>query len=93
MKFNVFQLSRVGGRKNNEDRMGYCYTRDAALFVLADGMGGHNDGEIAAQLALQSMASQFQQQARPTIKNPSDFLADSLLTAHHQILRYAGDRG
>lgn len=93
MKFNVFQLSRIGGRKNNEDRMGYCYTRDAALFVLADGMGGHNHGEVAAQLALQTMASQFQQRARPIIKEPTDFLADGLLTAHHQILRYTGDKG
>lgn len=73
MKFNVFQLSRKGGRKNNEDRMGYCYTRDAALFVLADGMGGHTEGEVAAQLALQTMASLFQRQAKPTIKRPSDF--------------------
>ena len=93
MKFNVFQLSRKGGRKNNEDRMGYCYTRDAALFVLADGMGGHTEGEVAAQLALQTMASLFQRQAKPTIKKPSDFLSDGLLAAHHQILRYAGEKG
>ena len=93
MKFNVFQLSRKGGRKNNEDRMGYCYTRDAALFVLADGMGGHAEGEVAAQLALQTMASLFQRQAKPTIKKPSDFLSDGLLAAHHQILRYAGEKG
>ena len=93
MKFNVFQLSRKGGRKNNEDRMGYCYTRDAALFVLADGMGGHAEGEVAAQLALQTMAAQFQQQAQPTIKKPADFLSDSLLAAHHRIVRYAGEKG
>lgn len=93
MKFNVFQLSRKGGRKNNEDRMGYCYTRDAALFVLADGMGGHAEGEVAAQLALQTMATQFQQQAQPTIKKPADFLSDSLLAAHHRIVRYAGKKG
>ena len=93
MKFNVFQLSRKGGRKNNEDRMGYCYTRDAALFVLADGMGGHAEGEVAAQLALQTMATQFQQQAQPTIKKPADFLSDSLLAAHHRIVRYAGEKG
>ena len=51
MKFSVFQLSRKGGREKNEDRMGYCYTREAGLFVLADGMGGHPDGEVAAQIA------------------------------------------
>ena len=57
MKFSVFQLSRLGGREKNEDRMGYCYTRDAALFVLADGMGGHPDGEVAAQIALQVLSA------------------------------------
>ena len=41
MKFSVFQVSRKGGRLKNEDRMGYCYTRDSGLFALADGMGGH----------------------------------------------------
>ena len=39
MKFSVFQVSRKGGRLKNEDRMGYCYTRESGLFVLADGMG------------------------------------------------------
>jgi serine/threonine protein phosphatase PrpC len=62
MKFSVFQLSRIGGREKNEDRMGYCYTRDAGLFVLADGMGGHPDGEVAAQIALQTFSRQFQRQ-------------------------------
>ena len=38
MKFSLFQISRRGGREKNEDRMGYCYTRESGLFVLADGM-------------------------------------------------------
>jgi hypothetical protein len=28
MRFSVYQVSRKGGREKNEDRMGYCYTRD-----------------------------------------------------------------
>jgi PPM family protein phosphatase len=67
MKFSVFQVSRRGGRVKNEDRMGYCYTRESGLFVLADGMGGHPDGEVAAQLALQTMSASFQKAARPTV--------------------------
>ena len=52
MKFSVFQVSRRGGRECNEDRMGYCYTREAGLFLLADGMGGYNAGEIASAMAV-----------------------------------------
>ena len=51
MKFSVFQISRKGGRSRNEDRMGYCYTRDAALFLLADGMGGHAAGDVVLALS------------------------------------------
>lgn len=93
MKFSVFQLSRRGGREKNEDRMGYCYTREAALFVLADGMGGHPDGEVAAQIALQSMSALFQREAKPQLPSPPAFLSSSLLAAHHQIIRYASERG
>ncbi|MDR3065958.1 MULTISPECIES: PP2C family protein-serine/threonine phosphatase [Comamonas] len=93
MKFSVFQLSRRGGRALNEDRMGYCYTREAALFVLADGMGGHPDGEVAAQIALQVVSTLFQQKARPQLEEPAQFLEEALLLAHRQILRYASGKG
>lgn len=92
MKFNVFQLSRRGGRPVNEDRMGYCYTREAALFLLADGMGGHAHGEVAAQLALQSIAAQFQREATQMLADIPGFLASSLLTAHRHIARYAQEK-
>jgi hypothetical protein len=66
MKFSVFQVSRKGGRQLNEDRMGYSYTRATrACCVLADGMGGHPEGEVAAQLALQAMSALYQKQANP----------------------------
>jgi len=92
MKFSVFQVSRKGGRKNNEDRMGYCYTRASAVFVLADGMGGHPDGEVAAQMALQSVATLFQKEAKPELADVSAFLTDAVLAAHRQILRYGLDQ-
>lgn len=93
MKFSVFQISRRGGREKNEDRMGYCYTREAGLFVLADGMGGHPEGEVAAQIALQTIAARFQRQAKPGLADVPEFLSSALLAAHHQILRYASDKG
>ena len=93
MKFSVFQVSRKGGRAKNEDRMGYCYTRESGLFVLADGMGGHPDGEIAAQLALQTISALYQKEARPLIKDTTEFLSLALMAAHHQIIRYASEKG
>lgn len=93
MRFSVYQVSRKGGRETNEDRMGYCYTRNAGLFLLADGMGGHPEGEIAAQLSLQVIAALFQKEARPEIADPRAFLASAVLAAHRQILRYAADKG
>ncbi|MCX7256672.1 MAG: protein phosphatase 2C domain-containing protein [Polaromonas sp.] len=93
MKFSVFQLSRIGGRGKNEDRMGYCYTRESGLFVLADGMGGHPEGEVASQLALETVSALYQRQARPIIQDPAEFLARALMAAHQQIVRYATAKG
>lgn len=92
MKFSVFQVSRRGGREKNEDRMGYCYTRESGLFVLADGMGGHPDGEVAAQLALQTVSSLHQKQALPQLPQVRDFLTHAVMAAHRCILRHASDR-
>lgn len=93
MRFNIFQVSRRGGREKNEDRMGYCYTREAGLFALADGMGGHPEGEVAAQLALQTLAALFQRQAKPRLADAARYLQDAVLIAHQQLLRYAADKG
>src|SRR5690242_18377517 len=93
MKFSVFQISRKGGREKNEDRMGYCYTRESGLFVLADGMGGHPEGEVAAQLALQTISALYQKEARPIVGDVTEFLSASLMAAHHQIIRYASEKG
>jgi len=93
VRFGIYQVSRRGGREKNEDRMGYCYTRDAVLFALADGMGGHPEGEVAAQIALQTVASMFQRDAKPVLDDPNRFLEDAILVAHQQLLRYGQDKG
>ncbi len=88
MRFSVYQESHIGGRRNNQDRMGYSFTRDALLLVLADGMGGHIQGEMAATIALQTIGSLFQQNAKPYVKKPEKFLEDSFFAAHREIHRY-----
>jgi serine/threonine protein phosphatase PrpC len=92
MRFSVYQISRRGGREKNEDRMGYCYTRDSGLFALADGMGGHPEGEVASQLSLQTLAGAFQNEAKPTLKDVRRFLNEAVLAGHHALLRYATER-
>lgn len=92
MKFSVYQVSRRGARTTNQDRMGYCYTRDSALFALADGLGGHPRGEVAAHLALQTIANIFQREARPALRDPQEFLRRSIFRAHEQIQRYAQEQ-
>ncbi len=50
--------------------MGYLYTRDSMLILVADGMGGHARGEVASQLTLQTLASIYQRDAKPLLHRP-----------------------
>lgn len=93
MKFTIFQESRLGARRNNEDRTAYSYSRETLLMLVADGMGGHRHGEVAAQLAVRSIAREFERAARPRLEEPEDFLIDAVRGAHHAILDFALDRG
>jgi len=88
MRFTIYQDSRQGGRGNNEDRTTYCYSREALLMVVADGMGGHHHGEIASQIAVQTLADSFQREARPALADPFRFLQKGLTNAHDAILDY-----
>lgn len=88
MRFSIFQDSDVGGRSINQDRMGYCFSRESLLMVLADGMGGHLRGEIAAQIAMQTVASMFQQMAVPRLRDPVAFIEQSFHASHRELHRY-----
>ncbi len=89
MKYVVYQASRRGGRPVNEDRVAYAYTSDALFMVVADGMGGHNHGQIAAQMLVQTMVSLFQARAIPRLPNLQGFLLDGIYAAHDAINEYA----
>ncbi|MBS4098989.1 MAG: serine/threonine-protein phosphatase [Sulfuricella sp.] len=89
MKFSISQASRQGARRYNQDRLAYAYGRDSLLMVVADGMGGHFHGELAAQIAVQLVTDAFQKHADPTLDAPLDFLHDSLIAAHNGINDYS----
>lgn len=91
MRFSVYQESRKGARKSNQDRMGYLYTRDSMLLMVADGMGGHARGEVAAQTTLQTMASIYQRDAKPMLPDPARYLEECVLAAHRELHRYRAE--
>ncbi|KAF0811998.1 putative protein phosphatase 2C-type [Andreprevotia sp. IGB-42] len=91
MKFTVYQDSRTGGRKYNQDRVGYSYSRNALLLIVADGMGGHLHGEVAAQIAVELILDQFQKKALPALDDPQRFLLDAFQRAHEAIYHYAAN--
>jgi serine/threonine protein phosphatase PrpC len=91
MRFSIYQESRQGKRNNNEDRIAYCYSRDALLMVVADGMGGHYYGEVAAQIAVQYLTAAFQREAQPAMTDPFLFLHKGMTNAHHAILDFVGE--
>jgi serine/threonine protein phosphatase PrpC len=83
------QETRIGARKTNQDRLGYWRTGHSMLMVVADGLGGHSHGEIAAQVAVQHFAAAFQRDARPLLVAPDAFLPRCMSGAHAAILREA----
>jgi len=89
MQFTIFQESRRGSRSTNQDRIAYTYSRDTLLLVVADGMGGHAGGEIAAHIAVRLFIERFQQEARSVLKNPLTFLHETMVKAHAALGAYS----
>jgi len=88
MRFSIFQDTDIGARSSNQDRMGYCFSRESLLMIVADGMGGHMRGEVAAQLSMQTAAAMFQQAAQPRLQDPAEFLDQALRAGHRELHRY-----
>lgn len=92
MKFAVHQANHIGARTYNQDRVGYAYTNDALLLVLADGMGGHLHGEVAAQIAVLTFMRAFGRLKDGRVKEPEVFLRETMRTGHDAIFDYAREQ-
>jgi len=86
MKFQLAKETRLGARRINQDRVGHWQTSDAALLVVADGLGGHARGEVAAELAVELMGAAFQREAKPKLADPDAFLARAMDEGHAAIM-------
>jgi len=91
VRFSIYQDSKKGGRKVNQDRMGFLYTRDSLMMMIADGMGGHARGEVAAQLTMQTVAALYQRDAKPLLPDPARFLEEAVQASHHELHRYRAE--
>jgi serine/threonine protein phosphatase PrpC len=91
MNYTIAQESRIGGRQINQDRVAWLATDDAVLLVVADGMGGHLQGEVAAQIAIDTVIEGFRGAAKTRLADPPRFLGETLRQAHEIIVRYAID--
>jgi PPM family protein phosphatase len=92
MNFSIYQSSHQGGRKYNQDCVAHAYTSEALLMILADGMGGHSHGELAAQITIKTYMQAFADEANPRIKDPSEFLSSVMYKAHENIIQFAHDQ-
>jgi PPM family protein phosphatase len=81
--------TRIGARAMNQDRLGHWRTGRSLLMVVADGLGGHLRGELAAQVSVDYFGTAFQRDARPALADPQQFLTRGLAGAHAAILREA----
>jgi len=88
-------MSDIGcQRENNEDQYAYWepaddeeFARKGRLAIVADGMGGHEGGQEASRIAVETIQEVF---ADASGGDPQSLLLAGFLTAHERILRYAG---
>lgn len=92
MKFAIAHDTRIGTRASNQDRIGCWSTDECLLMAVADGLGGHLHGEVAAELAVALLGTAFSREARPRLADPGEFLARALAAGHAAILREAERR-
>ena len=55
LQFELAEISLIGAREENQDRMASLIDGSTAMIAVFDGMGGHSDGARAAELARQTV--------------------------------------
>lgn len=83
MNLEVAQLSDIGcARQQNEDSL--WVGPEQGLFILADGMGGHNAGEVASRLACKVISERLLQDKIPQ-RRTRGALEEAVQEAHQAI--------
>jgi serine/threonine protein phosphatase PrpC len=78
-------LSLLGNREENQDRVAIASADGAAFLAVVDGMGGHADGASAAEAAIRTMIGDFWEARRPLF-DPEGFLHLTIGRAHESVV-------
>ena len=81
MKVLTTFTNRLGNRSSNQDRCLVLEGSDRVLLAVADGMGGHARGDLAAETVVKSLSHSFLSQ-REAVAEPDQFLKAALEIAH-----------
>ena len=81
MQVEYAEISLVGSRDENQDRIAATVNSETAVIAAFDGMGGHAEGARAAELARRVLLSRFAAVAHP-LTDPLAFLHLTLGAAH-----------
>ena len=85
------ELSLLGDRSENQDRVQVVEADGATLMIVVDGMGGHSDGAKAAEVASQTIAQAFSRVSKP-IFDPQGFLHLAIGRAHTNLVTMGVER-
>ncbi len=86
MQIETADVSLIGHREENQDRVAVAAGEQAVLLAVIDGMGGHAEGARAAETALSTLLEAFWQTPHP-IFDPLGFLHLSLGRAHEEVVK------
>jgi protein phosphatase len=81
-----FSIHEIGQRENQEDSI---IQWDNRLFLLCDGMGGHEKGEFASQTVCQSLVTWFENSIKPDEPFSDDQLHKAIEFAYTELDKYA----
>jgi serine/threonine protein phosphatase PrpC len=84
------ELSLIGDREENQDRVAVAKDADTALLIAVDGMGGHADGARAAAVAAETIAESFRRTPHPVF-DPQGFLHLTVGRAHANLVQLGSE--
>lgn len=91
MPVETASLSLIGHRDENQDRVGVAVVDSTAFAVVIDGMGGHNEGARAAEMAKTVILDLFTEAEKP-IYHPREFLIQCIEQAHAALVELGRDQ-